>query len=65
MKKNLGLLDKQIRVLLAIILAGLQLANVVTGLLGYICLAAAGILILTTLINFCPLYKIFGWNTNK
>ena len=65
MKKNLGLLDKQIRIILAIILVGLKLANVVTGTLGYIFLAAAGILTLTTLINFCPLYKIFGWSTNK
>lgn len=63
MKKNLGSIDKTIRIIIAVALALLYYFNVVTGTLAYILMAVAIILLLTSLINFCPLYRILGVNT--
>jgi len=63
MKKNMGSTDKIVRVLIAAIVATLFLTNVITGVLGIILLALAGIFVLTSLVSFCPIYTIFGMNT--
>ena len=63
MKKNMGTVDKVIRILVALVLAGLYLANVVTGTLGIILLVVAVVFVLTSFISFCPLYVPFGINT--
>jgi len=63
MKKNVGTIDKVIRIVVALVLAGLYLANVVTGTLGIILLVVAIVFVLTSFIGFCPLYWPFGINT--
>jgi hypothetical protein len=63
MKKNVGSIDKLIRVLLAILAVILFFTHVVSGVLGIILLVLAGILVLTSLVSFCPLYFPFGINT--
>ncbi len=63
MKKNLGNADKTIRILIAAVAALLFFTNIVTGTLGIIMLVGGGILLATSLINFCPLYAILGINT--
>jgi hypothetical protein len=63
MKKNLGNADKMIRILIAAVAALLFFTNIVTGTLGIIVLVGGGILLATSLINFCPLYAILGINT--
>ncbi|MCL4482211.1 MAG: DUF2892 domain-containing protein [Bacteroidetes bacterium] len=65
MKKNMGTIDKVIRVLAAVIIAILYLTNVLTGTLGIVLLIVAVILVLTSLVAFCPLYLPFGINTDK
>jgi hypothetical protein len=65
MKKNMGGLDKTIRVIIAAIIAVLFLTNVITGILGVVLLVLAGIFVLTSFISFCPLYAPFGLNTCK
>jgi len=65
MKKNMGPIDKIIRLLIAAIFIILFFTNVVVGVLGYILLGLAAIFILTSLISFCPLYTLFGMNTCK
>ena len=65
MKKNVGNTDKSVRVLLAIAVALLYYFNVIEGALAYILMAVAIILLVTSLINFCPLYRILGINTCK
>ena len=65
MKKNMGTTDKVIRVLAAVIIAILYLTNVLTGTLGIVLLIVAVILVLTSLVAFCPLYLPFGINTDK
>ena len=65
MKKNMGKTDKTVRVLIAVIIAALFFTNVISGTLGIILLALAGIFVLTSLVSFCPLYAPFGLSTCK
>jgi hypothetical protein len=65
MKKNMGSIDKVIRLLLAVVFILLFVFNTVTGIFGYVLLALAAIFILTSLVSFCPLYAIFGIKTCK
>lgn len=65
MKKNMGNTDKVIRILIAIAIALLYYFNVIEGSLAYVLMAVAIIFLLTSLISFCPLYKILGINTCK
>lgn len=63
MKKNMGTADKAIRLVVAAAIAALYFTNVLTGTLGIVLLALAGIFVATSLISFCPLYTIFGIST--
>jgi len=63
MKKNMGTVDKVIRILIAVLIAVLFFTDVITGTLGIILLILAGIFLITSFISFCPLYTIFGWNS--
>ncbi len=65
MKKNMGNIDKTIRVIVAIIIAGLYLANIISGTSGIILLVISSIFVLTSLISFCPLYILVGINTRS
>lgn len=63
MKKNIGKSDKLIRLIIAAIIVGLFYANVLSGTIGIVLVVVAIVFALTSLINFCPLYLIFGINT--
>jgi len=65
MKKNMGTIDKTVRIVLAIVAVVLFFTHVVSGVLGIVLLVLAGIFVLTSLISFCPLYWPFGINTGK
>jgi len=65
MKKNMGLADRIIRLLVAVVLAVLYFAKVVTGIWGIIILVVAGLFIITSFCKFCPAYMPFGINTCK
>jgi nitrate/TMAO reductase-like tetraheme cytochrome c subunit len=65
MKKNVGAIDRVLRIIVAIILVALYLADVVAGTLGFVLLAAAVIFVLTSASKFCGLYAIFGIKTCK
>ena len=63
MKKNMGMADRVIRVIIAALVVVLYLTNVLTGIWGIVLLMLAGVLVLTSLMGFCPIYTIFGINT--
>ena len=63
MKKNMGLTDRIIRIILAITFIVLYATSVAEGTLGIVLLVVAGIFILTSVIAFCPLYFPFGIKT--
>ncbi len=63
MKKNMGSLDKKIRVAVAAVLILLYFTNVITGTFGIVALVVAALFILTSLVSFCPLYTFLGIKT--
>ena len=63
MKSNMGNTDKIIRILLAVVFVTLFTTKVITGALALILIVLGGIFLATSLISFCPLYRVFGWNT--
>jgi hypothetical protein len=65
MKKNVGSIDKVIRILMALVVIVLYFAHAISGTLAVILLILSAILILTSLISFCPLYWPFGISTSK
>jgi hypothetical protein len=65
MKKNMGTTDKIVRILIAILIAGLYFSGTLSGTLGIVLLALAGIFVLTSFVSFCPLYLPFGISTCK
>ena len=65
MKKNMGNLDRAIRVIIALVIAGLYFGNVITGTVGIILLVLGAIFLLTSLVSTCPLYIPFGISTCK
>ena len=65
MKKNMGMFDRILRVVVAIIIAILYFTKILTGIPGIVLLVLAGIFLLTSIIGFCPLYIPFRINTYK
>lgn len=65
MKRNMGTTDRIIRIIVALAIAGLYIAGIIPGTLGIVLLVLASVFLLTSLVNFCPLYTIFGINTCK
>lgn len=63
MKKNMGNADRIIRLLVAGVFAYLYFGGVVTGTLGLVLAILGGVFVLTSLVGFCPLYTVFGFNT--
>jgi Protein of unknown function (DUF2892) len=63
MKPNMGAADRVIRLLLAAAFAVLYFTNTVTGTLGIALLVLGVVFVFTSMISFCPLYRIFGINT--
>jgi hypothetical protein len=65
MKKNVGSVDKVLRILLAIIVAVLIITKVLTGAAAIILGIVAGMFLITSLFGFCGLYSLIGINTCK
>ena len=65
MKKNMGSLDRTIRIIIALLIGVLFYTNVISGTLGYILIALGAIFLLTSFISTCPLYIPFGLSTCK
>ncbi len=60
MIKNIGPVDGVVRILVAIIFAGLFFTNQVSGIVAVILLILAGIFMLTSLSRFCPVYYLMS-----
>ncbi len=61
----MGILDRVLRIILAIVFITLFYANVISGVFAIILLAFAAIFILTSFVSFCPLYYPFKISTRK
>jgi hypothetical protein len=65
MKKNVGSIDRVIRILIAVVIVVLYFTNVISGTLGIILLILAAVFVVTALINFCPIWSMLGISTKK
>jgi len=65
MKKNMGPIDKVIRILIALVIIVLYFTHVINGTLAIILLIVAALFILTSFLEFCPAYLPFGFSTCK
>jgi hypothetical protein len=63
MKKNMGIADRIIRILVAAVFILMFALKTVTGAWGIVLLVAGCVFLLTSFISFCPLYAIFGFKT--
>lgn len=65
MKKNMGVLDRTVRTVIAIIGGFMVYLKMVEGTSASVLLVVAGVFVLTSLVGFCPLYGIFRLNTSN
>ncbi|MEJ2634347.1 MAG: DUF2892 domain-containing protein [Calditrichia bacterium] len=65
MKSNMGGSDRVIRAIIGAALIVLGLTGVLGGVLAILSYIVGGILILTAITSFCPLYLPFGVDTHK
>jgi uncharacterized membrane protein len=65
MKKNMGTIDKTIRILVAVVVVVLYFTHVISGVLAIVLLALSAIFVVTSLISFCPLYLPLGLSTRN
>ncbi|MFH1118383.1 MAG: DUF2892 domain-containing protein [Bacteroidota bacterium] len=65
MKKNIGNTDKLIRLVIALVIAVLYFFNLISGTLAIVLGIIALAMVITSLLNFCGLYAIFGCSTCK
>jgi hypothetical protein len=65
MKKNMSIVDRQIRIAIASVIVILFFTDVIGGMLGLILLILSGVLFLTSLFGFCPLYALAGVHTSN
>ena len=63
MKKNMGSIDRAIRLVLAALFAYLYFSGTVNGTAGIVLMVFAVVFVLVSLVGFCPLYSIFGINS--
>ncbi|MDN3664215.1 DUF2892 domain-containing protein [Algibacter miyuki] len=65
MEKNIGSIDKAIRILTGITVALLYYFNIISGTLAFVLMVVAIILLVTSLINSCPIYSLLKINSTK
>ncbi len=63
MKKNVGSIDKIIRIIIAVIAVALIATCTVTGILAIIIGIIGGAMLLTAIFGFCGLYSLIGFNS--
>lgn len=65
MKKNMGSVDRLLRIAVALVVAFLYFTDVVSGTLAIVLAVIGLVFVLTAAIGFCPLYVPLGISTCK
>jgi hypothetical protein len=63
MTKNMGTVDRALRVVVAVVLAALYFMGVIDGTLGIVAVVLAVVFVGTSFVSFCPLYLPLGIST--
>lgn len=61
--KNMGKLDRSLRIIVALVLAALAATGIVEGPLAIAAWIVAGLFLATSAVGFCPAYRLIGVNT--
>ena len=64
MKNNMGNLDREVRIVIGLLLVGAG-ALLWSGLLQIVAVVIGIVLLLTSLVGYCPLYSLLGIDTSK
>lgn len=65
MKPNLGGMDRMVRIIAAAVIAALYFTGVLHGTWAIVLLVLGAVLLLTSFVSFCPLYRLLGISTRK
>jgi hypothetical protein len=65
MKRNMGIIDRVIRIAVAITLGFLFVQGTISGVLGVVLMIVAGVFVITSVVGLCPLYNLVGIKTCK
>ena len=65
MKKNMGTIDRAVRLILVAVVAALYFTGQISGTLAIVLGVLAIIFLLTSLIGWCPLYVPLNLSTKK
>jgi len=65
MKANIGFADRIARVLGAALVTVLVYLNIIQGVAAIILLLLSAVFVITAIFGVCPLYSVFGINTNS
>lgn len=65
MKKNMGGMDRTVRIIVALVIGVLTFAGVLHGTLAIVLLVFAVVFLLTSFVSFCPVYTLLGISTCK
>lgn len=63
MTTNVGSFDRILRIVLALVLAGLYFSGTITGTVGLVLVILGAVFLLTGVLGWCGLYTIFGIST--
>jgi hypothetical protein len=65
MNRNMSDVDRIVRVVIAVLFAYLYFGGIVPGALGIVLVVLGVVFVLTSVVSFCPLYKLFKFSTYK
>ena len=65
MKKNVGSIDKIVRIVIAVVAAYFAYRGGFGATMSYVLYAVAGIMLVTSLMGSCPIYSVIGQSTCK
>ena len=65
MKRNMSNIDRLIRAIIAVLLVYLYIGGLVTGAFGIILVVLGVILLITSVLGFCPIYALLKTSTYK
>ena len=65
MKKNIGVIDRVIRILVAVVVVVLYFLHVISGTWAIILLVLAAVFVVTAILGLCPLYLPLDMSTRK
>ncbi|MFI5210578.1 MAG: DUF2892 domain-containing protein [Gemmatimonadales bacterium] len=63
MTKNMGLIDRTLRIAAALVIAGLYFTHRISGTVAIVLMVFAVVFIVTSFISWCPAYLPFGIST--